>query len=291
MKTNKYKEVRYTVEIVIAKSQTAVFNYVADLSKWWPEEFEGPAINVDTEFVLKTGDGHYSKNKVIEYVPGKKLTWLTTESLRKSDNFDWTGTKMIFELARDEDSTMLRFTYDGVVFEDEYGRLVQICDFTINEILNNYINTGKHDFTATIEILKSPKNVFEAITRDVAKWWGGNDLRGESLNLNDEFIIDHPGAHYSKQRLVEVIPNKKIVWLVTDSTLNWLKVDQHEWTNTKMIFELSAEGDKTILHFTHEGLVPEKECYSMCSQGWNTVIEDYLFNLVTYNRPRFLLNT
>jgi uncharacterized protein YndB with AHSA1/START domain len=143
------------------------------------------------------------------------------------------------------------------------------------------------NFTATIEVPKSPEDVFNCITNDVAKWWGGKDLEGNCKKLNDEFIINHPGAHYSKQELVEVVPGKRIVWLVTDSTLNWLKRDQHEWVNTRMIFEISTEGGKTVLHFTHEGLVPGKECYAMCEQGWNMVIKDYLFNFITYNKPHF----
>src|SRR6185369_8285138 len=118
------------------------------------------------------------------------------------------------------------------------------------------------NFKATIEVSRSPQEVFTCITNDVAKWWGGKDLEGSSKKLNDEFIIHHPGAHYSKQKLVEVVPGKKITWLVTDSTLHWLKKDQHEWANTKMIFEIVAKGDKTVLHFEHEGLVPGKECYA-----------------------------
>ena len=86
-------------------------------------------------------------------------------------------------------------------------------------------------------------------------------------------LLTNPGAHYSKQKLVEVVPGKKIVWLVTVSTLYWLKKDQHEWANTKMIFEITTKGDKTVLHFIHEGLVPGKECYAMCEQGWNMVIK------------------
>jgi len=54
-----------------------------------------------------------------------------------------------------------------------------------------------------------------------------------------------------------------------------------------MIFEISTKGDKTIIHFTHEGLVPEKECYAMCERGWTTVIKDYLYNLITYDKPHF----
>ena len=144
-------------------------------------------------------------------------------------------------------------------------------------------------FTAKIEVSKSPQDVFNHITNDVAKWWGGKDLEGNTTKLNDEFIINHPGTHYSNQKLVEIVPNKKVVWLVTESTLDWLQKDKHDWKNTKMIFEITPKGDKTVLHFTHEGLVPEKECYSLCYDGWNTVIKDYLFHFITDGKPHFLL--
>jgi len=147
----------------------------------------------------------------------------------------------------------------------------------------------KKSFTATIEVAKTPQAVFKYITNDVAKWWGGKDLKGSSTYLHDEFIINHPNAHYSKQQLIEVIPGKKIVWLVTESTLYWLQKNKHEWTNTKMIFKIIAKEDKTVLHFTHQGLVPGMECYSMCHEGWNTVIKDYLFHLITDNKPHFLI--
>lgn len=143
------------------------------------------------------------------------------------------------------------------------------------------------NFTTTIAVANPPESVFKIITADVAKWWGGKDFKGNSTSLNDEFIINHPNAHYSNQKLIEVIPNKKIVWLVTESTLYWLQKDKHEWENTKMIFEINQEGDKTILHFTHEGLIPEKECYQLCHKGWDTVIRDYLFNYITKGEAHF----
>jgi hypothetical protein len=90
--------------------------------------------------------------------------------------------------------------------------------------------------------------------------------------------------HYSKQKVVEFIPNKKIVWLVTESKLDWLEKDKAEWTGTKMIFELTPKGDKTIIHFTHEGLMPEKECYDKVMQAWNMVIKEWLFNFITIGK-------
>ncbi len=141
-------------------------------------------------------------------------------------------------------------------------------------------------YTATIEVTNAPEEIFECITNDVAKWWGGKDFSGKSTELNDEFIINHPGAHYSIQRLVEVIPGKKLVWLVTESHLSWLK-NQEEWTNTKMVFEISPKTYSFLLKFTHEGLVPEMESYTRCSEGWNMVIKDWLYTLIMYGQAHF----
>jgi activator of Hsp90 ATPase-like protein len=134
-------------------------------------------------------------------------------------------------------------------------------------------------YTTTIEVVQSPEVVFNHIN-DVSKWWS-KDFEGGSAKLNDEFVICHPGRHYSKQKLIEAIPAKKVVWLVTESELDWLEKDKQEWTNTRMVFKITTKGHKTILHFTHEGLVPEKECYARCEEGWNMVIKERLFEFIT----------
>jgi hypothetical protein len=51
---------------------------------------------------------------VIEFEPNKELAWLATESFRKSDGFDWSGTTMIVELSPKGDNTVVTFTYDGL---------------------------------------------------------------------------------------------------------------------------------------------------------------------------------
>lgn len=133
----------YTVSIEFAKSPAEVFDHITDLSKWWPEDFVGESMKPGSEFVLRIGDEHYSKNKVTDFLPGKKVAWITTESIRKSDNYDWTGTKMIFELTPNGGNTLLKFTYDGTVPENEYDRLVEICNFCIKDALYNFIVNGR----------------------------------------------------------------------------------------------------------------------------------------------------
>lgn len=150
------------------------------------------------------------------------------------------------------------------------------------------------NYTATIEVTNSPHEVFEHIT-DVSKWWAKSsgetssgihsEFEGHSAKLNEEFIIRFGNRHYSKQRLVEVVPDKKIVWLVTESKLNWLEKDKEEWTGTQMVFEITTQGDKTRLCFTHEGLVPEQECYERCERSWNVFFKECLFDFITRAYP------
>ena len=134
------------------------------------------------------------------------------------------------------------------------------------------------DFTTTIVVDYSPKEVFNAIN-NVRGWWQG-EITGESDKLNDTFEYRMKDFHFSKQQVVEFIPNEKIVWLVTDSSLNFTK-NKNEWTNTKIIFEISEINNRTQLRFTHLGLVPAFECYGDCSNGWEQLIHESLFSLIT----------
>lgn len=134
------------------------------------------------------------------------------------------------------------------------------------------------NFTTTILVDQTPKEVFTAVN-NVLGWWQG-EIEGSTDKLNDEFIYRMEEFHFSKQKLVEVIPDKKVVWLVTESKLNFIK-NKSEWTGTKISFEISKEGNKTQLRFTHLGLVPEIECYGGCSGAWKQLIERSLFSLIT----------
>jgi uncharacterized protein YndB with AHSA1/START domain len=139
------------------------------------------------------------------------------------------------------------------------------------------------NFTYTLVTHKSPQEVFRAIT-NVRSWWSGlysEEYSGETEKLNDEFSFRAgDGAHYSKQKLVEVIPNKKVVWLITESELTFLEKTD-EWVGTKVIFEISEKDGKTQLVFTHEGLTPEIECYDSCAPAWSMYLQDKLLPLIS----------
>ena len=136
------------------------------------------------------------------------------------------------------------------------------------------------NYTTTFTVAKTPKEVFATIN-NVHGWWTGEPgIEGSTNKLGDEFTYRYAPHHYSKQKITEFIPGKKIVWLVVDSSINFVK-DKNEWKGTKITFEIAKNGDKTEVRFTHVGLVPDIECYGACSNAWGSYIKGSLRNLIS----------
>lgn len=131
------------------------------------------------------------------------------------------------------------------------------------------------DYTLSILIDKSPEEVFKDLN-NVRRWWQG-EIHGQTEKPGDEFTYQMAGFHFSRQKIVQSIPEKKVVWLVTESEISFVD-DKNEWLNTKIVFDISQEKDRTRLTFTHQGLVPELECYSACSGAWQMLIERSLLS-------------
>ena len=134
------------------------------------------------------------------------------------------------------------------------------------------------DFTTSIVVDQRPAEVFNAIN-NVRSWWQGK-ITGSTEKLGDEFTYQMGDVHLSKQKIVELVPDKKVVWLVTESKISFV-VEKNEWLNTRVSFDISTVETKTKLIFTHHGLVPAIECYNGCSGAWGQLIEKSLFSLVT----------
>jgi hypothetical protein len=133
------------------------------------------------------------------------------------------------------------------------------------------------DYHTSIQVNANAAEAFKAIN-SVTKWWTEN-LEGSSQKLNDEFTVRFGDVHMSKQKVIELVPDKKVVWLVKESQLNFIK-DTDEWTNTQIVFEITSRNNQTQVDFTHTGLVPEGECYDSCSNAWTGYIQGSLKDLI-----------
>jgi hypothetical protein len=134
------------------------------------------------------------------------------------------------------------------------------------------------NFTTTFTVDNTPEEAFAAIT-NVRGWWS-EGIEGSTDKLDDEFTYRHEDVHRCKIRLTEVVPGKRVVWLVLDNYFDFTE-DTTEWTGTQMTFDVSEKGNQTEIRFTHLGLVPAYECFDVCSNAWGSYINGSLRSLIT----------
>ncbi len=136
-------------------------------------------------------------------------------------------------------------------------------------------------FTTSFAVDQSPEEVFRAIN-DVRAWWSG-EIDGSTDELGARFTYRYGQLHRSTQTITELVPGKRVVWHVSDASLEFVE-DKTEWNGTDVVFDIARKGDKTEVRFTHVGLVPRFECYGACSGGWSFYVNESLRNLIVTGR-------
>jgi hypothetical protein len=141
-----------------------------------------------------------------------------------------------------------------------------------------------NDFNSSISAKISTDEAIKKISK-VPEWWGIT-FTGSAEKLNDKFVVKMGGESFFNFTVTELIPGKRVVWLVTDCYMPWYS-DKTEWTNTRLIFDLEQTNGETQIHFTHEGLTPDVECYKDCNPGWTHWIQTSLFSYLTDGKGVF----
>jgi len=151
----------------------------------------------------------------------------------------------------------------------------------------------RSDFNTTILVDQTPEQVFNAVNNPRA-WWS-EEIVGETDKLNAVFDYHFEDIHRCRIQLVEMVPNKKVVWLVLENYFkpgifddgtthpknNKFTDNEAEWTDTTIHFELSEKDGKTQLQFLHLGLIPEYECFDVCVNAWTHYVRESLYGLIT----------
>jgi hypothetical protein len=139
------------------------------------------------------------------------------------------------------------------------------------------------DYTTAILVDQTPEEAFAAIN-NVRGWWSG-EVKGNTDKPGGEFTYRVPDMHFSRQKITEFVPGKKVVWHVSDASLSFVK-DKDEWKGTDIVFDISKKGNKTEVRFMHKGLVPSFECYDDCSTGWGMLIDRNLRELIATGKDQ-----
>jgi len=137
---------------------------------------------------------------------------------------------------------------------------------------------NNQNFTTSILVGQTPAEVFKAINNPRA-WWS-EEIEGTTDKLNSEWNYHFGDNHRSKMKVIEMIPDKKVVWLVEENYFKNAR-GQTEWVGNKITFEISKHDDKTKLVFTQIGLVPSYNCYKSCDWAWTGFVQKSLHSLIT----------
>lgn len=132
-------------------------------------------------------------------------------------------------------------------------------------------------YSKTITTAATTDHAFNAI-QNFRGWWN-EGIDGNTDQLNEVFFYYYKDIHLCKMKLIEAVASKKLVYEVTENEFNFI-ADKTEWVGSKLIFEISPEGEKTKVKFTHEGLTPDDECYEVCNDAWNGYISNSLKNYI-----------
>ena len=136
-----------------------------------------------------------------------------------------------------------------------------------------------HDqnFTTSFTVDCTPEEAFAAIN-NVRGWWS-EDIKGCTEKAGDIFNYRYKDMHRTVIKIKASVPSERVIWNVVDNYFAFTE-DEAEWKGTDIVFDISRKGDRTEVRFTHVGLVPEYECFDVCSDGWTTYINGSLQSLI-----------
>ncbi|MFI9818774.1 SRPBCC family protein [Saccharothrix variisporea] len=132
-------------------------------------------------------------------------------------------------------------------------------------------------FTTAYTVAQTPAEVFNAVT-NVCGWWS-QDVEGPTDEPGAEFTYHYQALHRCRIRITELTP-RTISWQVLENHFAFTE-DQTEWAGTTITFDITETPEGTRLTFTHHGLLPAHECYTVCDNAWRFYIGTSLHNLIT----------
>jgi hypothetical protein len=83
----------------------------------------------------------------------------------------------------------------------------------------------EQDYHTSITVEATASEAFNCIN-SVTKWWTEN-LEGRSQKLNDEFTVRFGDVHYSQQKLIEVVVDKKLCGSLPTANLTLSKTNRN----------------------------------------------------------------
>lgn len=114
-------------------------------------------------------------------------------------------------------------------------------------------------------VAQTPAKVFAAIN-NVRGWWSER-IEGTTDKVGGRFIHQVQDLHRCEIEVSELVADQRVVWKVIENHFGFT-TDKTEWTGTTITFDILPHDTGAEIIFAHIGLVPDYECYDVCTSGW-----------------------
>ena len=137
------------------------------------------------------------------------------------------------------------------------------------------------NYQCTVEVAAPAAKVYEAITTEkgLKGWWTTTCEAGTGVGSRATFRF---GPTHNIMLTDKLAPDREVVWNCLEQHHQAAGLSRKdEWAGTRIKFRLESRSPaSTVLHFEHEGLTPELECYQICEAGWGHFLKRSLKSLV-----------
>ncbi len=136
----------YTIDVVVERTPHDVYEAIIDIPAWWVTPIHGSNSAVGDEFSLEVSDTHACAMRVAQLVADRRIVWRVTRSRMTfvSEQEEWVGTDITFEVLPEGDGSRVRFTHVGLSPADE---CYEVCSaawgHSIRSSLRALLTTGQ----------------------------------------------------------------------------------------------------------------------------------------------------
>lgn len=144
------------------------------------------------------------------------------------------------------------------------------------------------NYDEIIQVTATEDACFQAVATQMNEWWT-QTTEGSLVKVGDKVTARFPPSfgHWTFEAKVFDRPNRiEMVCIDAHHKVEGQpeEIDQ-EWLGTKIIWDISAAGDKTEIRMTHDGLTPTLNCWDICLDGWNHFFKSSLKAFLDGEKP------
>jgi hypothetical protein len=136
----------YQSEIFAKTTPEEAFEKITRVQEWWSKNFEVKSRKATDVFTVRFPSGDMYKIRIAEIEPNKKIVWDVIDSYQGwvKDTSEWKGTKIVWEIKRENDGVSIDMTHMGLVPQIEcFSRCKRGWDYLMQESLSKFLSEGK----------------------------------------------------------------------------------------------------------------------------------------------------